>query len=140
MKDEVFPFKAHWLFLTFNKTDNTRIKVTMRSVRVNIVAVEKHCVFTYSEFEFIYLVIRHEVRMRHIVICGLYGSTIFFFTLSHKRHNIREINLLNTKCVFSKSSTNLSETFFILRTIQRYIRPVNVHRASCKVPVVLVTH
>ena len=38
------------------------------------------------------------MRMRHIVICGLSGSTIFS-TLSHKRHDFRKKKLLSTKCV-----------------------------------------
>jgi len=33
---------------------------------------------TYSECAFVALFIRHAMRMRHIVICGLSGSTILF--------------------------------------------------------------
>ena len=37
---------------------------------------------TYSEFVFVALGIRHALRMRHIVICGLLDSTIFFHIIS----------------------------------------------------------
>ena len=39
---------------------------------------------------FVALSTQREMRMRHIIICGLPGSTIFFFTLSHKRHDFRK--------------------------------------------------
>ena len=37
---------------------------------------------TYSESVFVALGIRHAMRMRHIVICGQYGYTIFFYIIS----------------------------------------------------------
>ena len=43
--------------------------------------------------------IQHAMRMRHIVICGLPGSTIFFFQIISKTARFSK-NLLNTKCVF----------------------------------------
>jgi hypothetical protein len=37
---------------------------------------------TYSECVFVALGIQHEMRLRHIVICGLCGSTIFLHVIS----------------------------------------------------------
>jgi len=55
--------------------------VAVKSVLATIVAVEKRCV-TYSEYVFVTLVIQHEMRMLHIVICGLFDSTKFFPIMS----------------------------------------------------------
>jgi hypothetical protein len=65
--------------------------------------------------------------------CGLSGCTI----LSHffyKHHDFRE-NFEYDISLFILSTT-LSETFLILRRIQRDI-VINVHTYSCKIPVVL---
>ena len=59
-----------------NKTVNDR------RVFATIVAVEKAISVTYSEYVFAALVIQHAMRMCHIVICGLSGSTIFFYVIS----------------------------------------------------------
>ena len=37
---------------------------------------------TYSEYAYLALGIQHAMLIRHIVSCGLSGSTIFFYTLS----------------------------------------------------------
>ena len=48
----------------------------------------KHCCSakaisnSYSERVFVALVIQHAMRMRHIVICGLPGSTVLFHIIS----------------------------------------------------------
>jgi hypothetical protein len=59
-----------------------------------------------------------------------------FSILSHKRHNFRKEVMEYKMCVLIFSTT-LSETFLILRRNQQDII-INVHRCSCKIPVILV--
>ena len=53
---------------------------------------------------FVALVIQHAIRMRHVVICGLSVSTIFF-QLSHKRHDSRKNVTEHKMCVVIFSTT-----------------------------------
>jgi len=55
---------------------------------------------------FVALIIQHAMRMRHIVICGLSVSTLFF-TLSQKRHDFRK------KITKHKMYVLISSTTFI---------------------------
>jgi hypothetical protein len=52
--------------------------LTLRSVRATIVIVEKALSVTYSDCVFVALGIRHAMRERHIVVCGLSVSAAVF--------------------------------------------------------------
>jgi hypothetical protein len=55
---------------------------------------------TYSECLCVALGIRHAMCMRHIVICGLSGCTVFF-TLSRKRQDFQKKKpVIENKIVF----------------------------------------
>jgi hypothetical protein len=73
-----------------------------------------------------------------IVICGLSGCTIFFYIISQMARFSFKTSI---ECKACFVSTTFSETFFILRRIQRdnYII-INVHRSSYKVHVVFVRY
>jgi len=80
---------------------------------------------------------QHEMRMRHIVICGLSGSTTFFHIISYLpdfRGKKEEIEHKMCGLIFS---TNMCKAFLVLRrTARDEIK--NVYRSSCKVSVTLV--
>ena len=73
----------------------------------------------------------------HIAICGLSGSTLFYHINSKKLAWFLfggwGGGALHIKCAFCCSVQIFSETFLILRRIKRNII-INVHRSSCKVP------
>ena len=70
----------------------------------------------------------------YICFCDLPGSITFFHNMSYTVWFLGRI-IEYKMCVLS-SSTNLSETFLILRRIQLDII-MNVRRSSCEVPVIL---
>jgi len=105
-----------------------------RSVGVTIVASTTLSI-TYSECVSVAIVIQHAERLRHIVTCP---SLQYFSTLSHNGTIFLEKVTEHKMCVLI-FSTILSETFLILRRIQRDIT-TNVHRSSREVPVVLAIY
>ena len=60
-----------------NKKGNALYNITLRHVRVTIVAVEKQRIVHNLSVCFAALGILHAMRMRHIAIRGLSGSTVF---------------------------------------------------------------
>jgi hypothetical protein len=80
------------------------------------------------------LLIQHATR-RHIAICGLSESSIFFDYII--KGTIFGKNLPNVKYVFWVSLKLLFGILFTLRKIQRDII-INVKTSSCKVSVILV--
>ena len=61
--------------------------------------------------------IQHEMRRRHIVICGLPSFSVFFYIISN-RHDFRRIKFTQHKMCVLIFSTNLFETFLIQRIIE----------------------
>jgi hypothetical protein len=75
---------------------------------------------------------------RRRVVCGPSGFTTFFDIISQTvRFSKKKKKLLNTECVFRYSLQILSQTFLILRIIQRDI-VINMKSSSCKVAVIFV--
>ena len=77
---------------------------------------------------------QREIRMRHIVICGLSGCIIFLHIISQTVRFSKNI-IEHKMCVLIFSTTFLSERYLILRTERDTIK--NVSWSSCKVPVIL---
>jgi hypothetical protein len=83
------------------------------------------------------VVIQHAERVRCILLSSVTCLVVLcFYTLSHELHDFRKEKLLNVKSVFRFFLRLVSETFLILRRIQRDI-VINVKTSSCKVPVIL---
>ena len=78
---------------------------------------------------FLVLAVQHAIRMRHIVICGLPYSAIFFHIING---TIFEKVIESKVYVCCFSLQRLYETFLILRRIERNMIQ-NVYWSSCKV-------
>jgi hypothetical protein len=91
----------------------------------------KRVCITYSERVFVALVFQNANSIHRITLSSVASLDLqYFCTLSEQRNDFRgEKILLNIKCVLSLQI--LSETFLILRRIQRNII-INVHMCSCE--------
>jgi hypothetical protein len=56
--------------------------VKLGRVRATIFAVEKLLSITYTECVFVAFGIQRALRLRHIVVCALFTSTILFHIIS----------------------------------------------------------
>ena len=56
--------------------------VALRRLRAIIDALENKISITYTECVFVALCMQHATRIRHIVICGMSGSTILVHVMS----------------------------------------------------------
>ena len=88
-----------------NKIGNVYTKRNIEERSCSYRCSTKAISITYFGYVFVDLGTQHAMRMRHIVICSLSGSTIIFPTLSHKRHDFRENVTEHKMCVLISSTT-----------------------------------
>ena len=79
--------------------------ITLRGVRVTIVAVEKAINVTYSECLFVALGIQHAMSMRRILLSVTCPAVQYLSILSHKEQDFRKKTLLNIIFVSIFSTT-----------------------------------
>ena len=82
------------------------------------------------------LVIQQWTRMRHIVVCGLFGCTVFFHIILKTVRFSKKKIIERKMCVLIFSRTS-SETFLILTRNERAMIK-DAYGTSCKVPVIRV--
>jgi len=132
---EVFP---RHIALRSSKRGNVRINYIEARSRNHCCRVKAISV-TYSECVSVVLVIQDAKRMRRIVLSTVTSLALLYFsTQSLKLHDFRKKKkVTGHKFVFWFSLQILSETFLIIRRIERDII-INVHGSSWNVPVIFV--
>jgi len=102
---------------------NTEVRACNHCCHAKVISI------TYSECAFVALGIKHAISISHIIICGVPGSTIYFYDIQTARFSKKK--LLNIKCV---RVLILSTTF--VRNTRRSKRDMikNVSSSSCKIP------
>jgi hypothetical protein len=120
--------------LTIKQDRLCKYDLTWKQIRATTVATEKLQALHILNV-FVNLIIQHAKHMRSIILSSVAClAPPYCPTLSHKQCNF--LNKVTINCVFWSSLQLLSETYLILRRIQRDV--INVHRHSCKVSVILV--
>jgi hypothetical protein len=92
---------------------------------------------TYSECVSVALVIQHAKRMRRIILSSVACLAVpYFSTLSHKWHDFLEEVTEHRICF--DFLYNFCPKHFRFPRISQRDAVTNVHRSSCKEPVILV--
>jgi hypothetical protein len=98
----------------------------------------KRISITYSACVFVSLVIQHAKHMPHIILSSVVCPALqYISTVYHKRHDFWKEKLLNIKYVLVFSTIFFSEIFVSSRRIQR-ASIINVHKSSCKAPLIFI--
>jgi hypothetical protein len=108
--------------INFRQDRQRTYNVTFEARSRNHCCHGKSVSVTYPECGCSFCYPAYKVRAPYyIVILGLPGCTVFSHSISHKRHYFRKIFIGHIVCFFLFSRYILSETFLILRRIQRDI-------------------
>jgi hypothetical protein len=109
----------------------------MEARSCNHCCIGKAISIIHSQFVFVALVIQHAMRMRHIIICGLSASTIFFFHISSQTERFSKKNATEHKmCVLIFCTNFVLNISHSKKNSARYYYKfiINVRVSTFKVP------